>query len=230
MNFILRAAEPLWPLGPFLEEVAALPDVGDCAFASHHRGGAAQSDGPGMFLEQNEAAHMSDPDQKELFSDWGPFDLTRLLLKDLHDDLPSRVERLRYVFDLSAAMGTGGTMIFGGSTALHAYEEARGSFVHGNYIATIMLCQSLLENLLADLLYAAGNELPPKIHFSETLRRCRAKGVLSLEDSASVERLANLRNPLSHLRNVNNSSNLTRRSMNADQEVSDVMFYRTCLI
>ena len=166
---------------------------------------------------------MSDPDQKELFSDWGALDLAQLLLKDLHDDLPSRVERVRYVFDLSAAMGTGGTMIFGGLTASHAYEEARASFVHGNFIATIMLCQSLLENLLAALLYAAGDELPPRVHFSETLRRCRGKGFLSLEDSTSVERLANLRNPLSHFRNVNDSSNLARRSMSADQEVSDLL-------
>jgi hypothetical protein len=185
-----------------------------------HRGGAApEATVPECFLNKTRA-HMSDPDQKELFSDWGAFDLTRLLLKDLHDDLPSRVERLRYVFDLSAAMGTGSAMIFGGLTAFHAYEEARGSFVHGNYIATNMLCQSLLENLLAALLYAAGDELPPKVHFSETLRRCRAKGVLSLEDSASVERLANLRNPLSHFRDVNDSSNLTRRF---DQEVSDLL-------
>lgn len=41
--------------------------------------------------------------------------------------------------------------------------------------------------------------------------------------SASVERLANLRNPQSHFRNVNDSSNLMRRSMNADQEVGDLL-------
>ena len=59
--------------------------------------------------------------------------------------------------------------------------------------------------------------------FQRNFATMPSERVLSLEDSASVERLANLRNPLSHLRNVNNSSNLTRRSMNADQEVSDVL-------
>jgi hypothetical protein len=61
------------------------------------------------------------------------------------------------------------------------------------------------------------------LHFSETLRRCREKGFLTLDDSASVERLANLRNPLSHFRNINDSSNLTRRSMTENQEVGDLL-------
>jgi len=47
--------------------------------------------------------------------------------------------------------------------------EARSLFIHGNFIATILLCQSLVENLLAsylrDGLYTEN--LPEKITFEK---------------------------------------------------------------
>jgi hypothetical protein len=50
---------------------------------------------------------------------------------------------------LGRDMGRHGTMIFGGHAAHHAWIEARASFVHGNFAATVFLCQGLVEHLLA---------------------------------------------------------------------------------
>jgi hypothetical protein len=166
---------------------------------------------------------MSDPNQAELFSDLGALDLTKMLLRDLHDDLPRRVARFRYIADISASMGAGGTLIFGGHAASNAYLEARSSFVNGNFIATILLCQSLIENLLAAFLHAASEALPDKIQFHETLRRCKAKGFLSAEDGGELERLVALRNPLMHFRDVNDGSNLMRRSIQASVPPEDLL-------
>ena len=166
---------------------------------------------------------MSDPEQAELFSDLDALDLTRSLLRDLHDDLPQRMARFRYIADISASMAPGGTMIFGGLASSTAYLEARSSFVNGNFIATILLCQSLIENLLATFLHAASETLPDKIQFNETLRRCRAKGLLNEEDSGSLERLIALRNPLMHFRDVNDSSNLMRRSIDSKLATEDLL-------
>src|SRR5919202_3034067 len=93
-------------------------------------------------------------DPSDLFSGPSDMELFRLLLSDLNEELPGRVARYRYLADISGALGEGGTMIFGGTAAYAALSEARSSFVYGNFISTILLCQALVENTLAGLLHA----------------------------------------------------------------------------
>lgn len=102
--------------------------------------------------------------QMNLFSLTSDLDIFRHLLADLHNDMPDRVSRLRYLIDLGADLGSQGTMLFGGYAALSAWSEARSSFVNGNYVATILLCQSLIENLLAAFLHTGLmlDDLPPR--------------------------------------------------------------------
>lgn len=166
---------------------------------------------------------MRDPNQAELLSDLDSLDLTRSLVRDLHDDLPQRVTRFRYIADIGASMAKGGTMIFGGHAASNAYLEARSSFVNGNFIATILLCQSLIENLLAAFLHASSETLPDKVQFSETLRRCQTKGILTDEDGGELKRLIELRNPLMHFRDANDNGNLMRRSIAANIPTDELL-------
>jgi hypothetical protein len=102
----------------------------------------------------------SDDAQKDLFSDVPDLDLARQLLGELHDDLPGKVTRFRLLTDLAADLGLQGTFMPGGQSAYLAWSEARSSFVHGNFVATIQLCQGLLEHLLAAFLHL-GDDLPP---------------------------------------------------------------------
>lgn len=72
---------------------------------------------------------------------------------------------------------------------MHEWRQ-RSSFVHGNYVATVLLCQSLVENPLAAFLHGGMlDELPSRIHFEETLRRCRAEGLLTDEDVIELKKL-----------------------------------------
>jgi hypothetical protein len=87
--------------------------------------------------------------QGDLLSNVSDIALVRLLLADLHDDLQGKVTRSHYLSDLSDDLGSHRTMLFGGHVTYNAWIEARSSFVHGNYVATVLLCQSLVENLLA---------------------------------------------------------------------------------
>ncbi len=160
---------------------------------------------------------------EDLFSGQSELHLVQSLIADFHDELPGRVGRFRYLNDISGALGTHGTMIFGGTTAYAALGEARSSFVHGNFVATILLCQALAENTLAGYLHVRLEELPPKIAFHETLTRCQAKGILSVEEVADLKRLAGLRNPLSHFRNVSDPESITRRSMTEDEPAEDLL-------
>ncbi|CCV09086.1 conserved hypothetical protein [Mesorhizobium metallidurans STM 2683] len=164
-----------------------------------------------------------DDDAADLFSTPSDVALLQLLLADLHDDLAGRLGRYHYLIDHGRTLGSGGTLLFGGTVAHTALIEARSSFVHGNFAATILLCQSLAENTLAGFLHVAGEDLPPKVGFHETLKRCSAMRFLSSGEITDLKRLADLRNPLSHFRNVNDPASLVRRSVVVGELAEDVL-------
>ena len=168
---------------------------------------------------------VSRDDQPDLLSDLSDLDFVRHLLADLHDDLPGKVGRFRMLTDLGGQMCRSGTMIFGGHAAYHAWVEARSSFVHGNYAATILLCQGLVEHLLAAYLHAGllVDDIPDRIQFADTLRRCREREVVSDEDVTDLRRMMALRNPLSHFRHVDDGSNLDRRSIDESRSADDLL-------
>lgn len=164
-------------------------------------------------------------DQPDLLSDSSDLDFVRHLLADLHDDLREKVGRFRMLTDLGSEMGRSGTMIFGGHAAYHAWVEARSSFVHGNFVATVLLCQGLIENLLAGYLHAGLliDDVPERINFADTLRRCREREVISDADVADLRRMMDLRNPLSHFRHVHDDGHLDRRSVDERTSATDLL-------
>jgi HEPN domain-containing protein len=160
---------------------------------------------------------MSANEQGALFSQLEDIDLAKMLLADLHDDFAGKVARFHQLADLSTALGSNGTLIPGGETAFRAWIEARSSFVQGNYVATVMLCQGLAEHVLAaDLALALnGDELPKRVSFRETLQRCLSQGSITKLLADDLERLMSLRNPLSHYRGLDDASNLSRRAIDS---------------
>lgn len=158
---------------------------------------------------------MDDLDQADILSPLSDLDLTGLLLADLHHDLVGKVSRYRQLVDLSSSLGADGAIITGGETSIAYWGEARSSFVHGNFAATVLLAQGLAEHLLASYL-SVGIEaelLPERISFQETLRRCRMRNLFDDKDEADLRRLMSLRNPLSHYRSIDDPANLSRRVM-----------------
>jgi hypothetical protein len=152
-------------------------------------------------------------DQSDLLSNISDFDLVRHLLADLHDDLSGKISRFPQLVDLSGALGSSGTMLFGGETTDAAWREARWSFIHGNFSATVMLCQGLAEHLLASFLQGGLliDDLPKRVSFTETLRRCQERKVITERHATDLRHLMDLRNPLSHFRDLNDEGNLSRR-------------------
>ena len=164
------------------------------------------------------------PEQGDLLSEASDLSVARSLLADLHHELPEMVTRFRYLIDLGADLGPSGTMLFGGITSYYAWTEARSSFVHGNYVATILLCQSLMENLLAGFLWSAGSaQMSQRIQFGDTLDRCIAIGLLTADEFNDLKRLAGLRNPLTHFRDVTDQQNLFRRQQTNDRHALDIL-------
>ncbi|OAP45786.1 hypothetical protein [Sinorhizobium americanum] len=166
---------------------------------------------------------MEEEEQIDILSPVKDLGFVSFLLADLHDDLTGKVERFRQLADLSVSLGANGTLLTGGKTTYHAWVEARTSFVHGNYIATVMLCQGLAEHLLASFveLNVGAVPLPPKVSFYETLNRCLSTAIISEPDADALRRLMKLRNPLSHYRNLDDPSNLTRRMLDTGVAIEE---------
>ncbi len=152
-------------------------------------------------------------DEPDLLSEISDFDLVRHVLADLHDDLSGKIARFRQLVDLSDALGSSGTMLFGGEITDAAWREARWSFIHGNFAATVLLCQGLAEHLLGSFLHGALmiDDFPKRVSFAETLRRCQERKVISDRDATDLRRLMDLRNPLSHFRDLNDPASLSGR-------------------
>lgn len=160
-------------------------------------------------------------EQADLLSPVSDLGLVRHLLADLHDDLLGKVARFRQLADLSMSLGANGTMMPGGSFTQTAWAELRARFIQGHFIATVVLSQGLAEHILAAELTLGldAEELPPKIAFQETLRRCVSKGLMSRNDADDLKRLMQLRNPLCHYRGVDDPTNLDRRVIDSRSRV-----------
>jgi hypothetical protein len=160
----------------------------------------------------------------DLFSDVSDTDILRSLLADLHDDLQGRLSRVRFLMDVGSTLGSHGTMIFGGEPAAQAYAEARSSFVNGNFLATVVLCQSLAEHLLAAFLHSALlHSVPQKVQFRDTLKACKEHGLLMDQDIADLTRLSELRNPVTHFRHLDDTSHVLRRAISSGEPVNTLL-------
>lgn len=158
----------------------------------------------------------------------------QLLLNDLQEVLPDRVRRLRLLVEVESREAAGrGLIMPGGLTAHQAYLEAREAFVNGQFIAVVMLGQCLLENLLAGYVYmeSLGHEVKsgepqtrePKPAYRTTVAKCRAAGLLNESDESDLRILADRRNALAHFRDLNEPSNVERRSMSERRPAPEIL-------
>lgn len=159
----------------------------------------------------------------DLLSPLSETEYLQMLLRDLHDDLPGRITRLRYIGDQSRSLGPAGSVISGGMTSYNAYVEARSSFINGNFAATVVLCQAFAENLLGSFLSMGDEGLPDRLSFAETRRLCVDKGYLTSLDSEELRKLGNLRNPIAHYRHNRDPANVDRRAMSSGTQFEHVI-------
>lgn len=158
----------------------------------------------------------------------------RTLIADLHDGLEGRVGRLRLLMAMEYDFGAGrGLMLPGGTPVQFAYLEARQAFVVGNFLSVILLCQCVLENVLAA--HLGLEAISAEIHgtqplplkerprFSDTIARGRVDGLLDETDEQDLLRLAALRNALSHFRSINDGSHMDRRTMTEGRSAASLL-------
>jgi hypothetical protein len=91
-------------------------------------------------------------------------------------------------------------------------------------VATVLLCQSLIENVLAAFLQMdLSDKLPRRVRFGQVLGRCHVYGLLSKEEVTEMKKLADIRNPLTHFTNVDEERHLERRSIQTGRAAGEVL-------
>lgn len=164
-------------------------------------------------------------------------EVAQSLLGQLTADLPYQVARYQILLAFDADFGGSGVMLPGGEASYRAYVEARASFVAGNFLAVIVLSQSLIENLLGGHLILDdvtrevrglpdrdAKPLKERPQLKELLDHALEAGVLEVKDAENVQRLMAIRNPLTHFRGINDPQNLTRKAMTSGVHPEQIMF------
>lgn len=163
--------------------------------------------------------------ERNLLSGLDDLDVAQQLLAELHDDIRGRVGRLHMLADLSRELGLCGAMIPGGTIAYRAWSEARGSFINGHFVATVLLCQGMMEHMLASDLEMGIDpmEMPPKASAKTIRKRSREVGLISPDEERELELLERLRNPLTHHRKVNDPEHIDQQALLEKAHSSDIL-------
>lgn len=105
----------------------------------------------------------------------------------------------------------------GGLKSHYLFEEARYCFVYGQYIASIMLCLSYIENLLASVFYASGRNDPQRTSLVNLLKEAKEKGLVSEAEFTVFNKIREIRNPLTHFRKPMDKETIEHRAVKTDK-------------
>ena len=137
-------------------------------------------------------------------------DITKLITWLETDEAASRewrAHRLRYL--LETIQPPKEDMSFQGEESLHSFNEVRLAYIHGLYLATVLLTLACIEREVTGRLYAAGWEKAKSVKLEELLSKAHEQGIISNEESDTFQRLRRVRNSYAHFKPPLASSSLT---------------------
>jgi hypothetical protein len=101
----------------------------------------------------------------------------------------------------------------GGQMAYYLFEEARYSFVYGQFLACIVLGLSFVEQSLAAQFYASGRDDLERANISKLLQEARNNNWISESELVNLERARKIRNPITHFRRPGYEDTIEWRSV-----------------
>jgi hypothetical protein len=138
---------------------------------------------------------------------------TEKLVADLADaDTATRDERADRLAILLSEFGPPADMLLvGGMGAMFAISELQNSFLNGNYMGTVLLCQVFVEHSLAGSYALGGDDKLMLEGFKALIDRSLADGHVSAALAARLHELREMRNPYNHPRPFSRPNNLLER-------------------
>ena len=140
------------------------------------------------------------------------------------DEAPSRewrARRLKYLLDAIQPPKEG--MFFQGEESFHSFNEVRLAYIHGLYLATVLLSLACIEREVAGRLYAMGWEKAKGAKLEELISKAHEQGIISNEESDTFQRLRRVRNSYAHFKPPLASSSLTGRALDQNTLPNEVL-------
>ncbi len=132
-----------------------------------------------------------------------------------------RIERLKW---LEAQYPNISWQVFpGGWMARTLFEEARYSFVYGQYVASIALAFAYIERTLAGMLYAAGEDAARRANVSQLVDSAVARGWLTASERDEISIARGTRNPMLHYRELVAEDSVENRALTGQQAPYDLI-------
>lgn len=132
-----------------------------------------------------------------------------------------RLKRLKWI--LSEYPNIEISLFHGGLKSHYLFEEARYCFVYGQYISTIMLSLSFIENTFASVFYASGRNDLQRASVNKLLEKAKEKGLISVSEFAVFDKVREIRNPITHFRKPMDKETVEYRAAENDRHPYELL-------
>jgi hypothetical protein len=136
-------------------------------------------------------------------------DATEWLEEEDTDSREDRAARLEWLVQLMPPVEH--HLFWGGELSVHLFEEAKYSFVYGQFLATIFLGLAFIERTLAAIFYAGGRTDLERSNITVLLEEARGNRLLTPDEFDMIDRLRRIRNPIAHFREPMHPEGIIRR-------------------
>lgn len=149
-------------------------------------------------------------------------DLEKWLEEDEAKSRPYRAARLRTVL---AALGPpeDNAIFWGGISPFQAFSELKLAYIHGLYLATVLLALSIIEQEIAGSLHAAGDNEAATANLSSLLDAAREHRVITDAEYRAFNRLRDIRNSYAHFRSPMHRTWIARRAVAKNTDLDGVL-------
>lgn len=134
---------------------------------------------------------------------------------------PSRISRLAFVANEYGSPRH--LLIPGAVVPTHAFEEPRWCYVNGQFIGCTLLCQVVLEHILAGQFYLMNKDRIAESGFKNLCAEVENERFIRAEERKLFDSLRAKRNPYVHPRGMDRVDRIERRMMIEESEMDEIL-------
>lgn len=132
----------------------------------------------------------------------------------VQDEISTRPERIDRFVEMNELFGPQGDMLLeGGIQSQLALHELANSYVNGNYMAVVLLCQAFIEHSLSGKFIQCGEDKLAESTFKKIIDAALQKNMVDQEVYNEMEVLRKLRNPYVHAKIGLKNGSLAKRML-----------------
>jgi hypothetical protein len=140
------------------------------------------------------------------------------------EEIASRHLRISRLAFIANEYGPPRHLLFpGGFVPVQAFEEARWCYVNGQFIGCVLLCQIVLEHILAGLFYLMGKDRVAGAGFGNICAEAERERFITAEERKLFDGIRVKRNPYVHPRRMDRADRIERRMIVEETDFEEIV-------